>query len=137
MKIRNQLLFVLIIFAVIKLFALLGYALTQRNFDLISTAFDQYLDCAHSSSREDCILLFRKYANTELLLSAEFVWYTSSVVIPTIFFFSYRQVRELWTSIITCGSSPRKTTVSLENMKNAQQTNKIKGSAARAIEEQL
>jgi hypothetical protein len=85
------------------MFALLSYALMQRNFDVISTAFNQYLDCVHSNwyPEEDCILLFRKYANTELSLAADFTWQTTSVVIPTVFFFGYKQVRELWISIIT------------------------------------
>ena len=137
MKIEKQLLFVLISFAIIKIFGLIGYALSQRNFDVISTAFNQYVDCTHSNPEEDCILLFREYANTQTELAADFVWQTTSVVIPTIFFFGYKHVRELWFSLITCDLYSRKTAVSQENVKNAQETHRNNEPAAQAISGQL
>ena len=89
--------------------------LLARNHEVIASAFMQYQSCADSTPEADCIQLFRKYTLSRMMLAADFAWQTEIVVGPTIFLFAYKEVRNLWFSIITCGLHSRKTTVSREN----------------------
>ena len=106
----------LVIYAIVCLFALAYYGIVVRNHQVIVLAFKQYLSCALSTPQADCILLFRKYTLSQMVLAADFAGFNLIPIGPTIFFFAYKEVRNLWFSIITCGLYSRKKTVPRANI---------------------
>jgi hypothetical protein len=91
---------------------MISYMMIIRNRYLLADAFTKYLECATSSPEADCIETFRTYALPQLMLTADFAWQADAIITPTIFLFAYKEVRNLWFSIITCGLYSRRTRAS-------------------------
>ena len=107
---------IFVIYAIVALFTLACYGIVVRNHQVIVLAFNQYLSCALSTPQADCIQLFRKYTVSQMILAADFAGLNLLPIQPTIFFFAYKEVRNLWLSIITCGLYSRKKTVPRANI---------------------
>ena len=105
-----------VIYAIVSLFVLVSYGIVVRNHQVLLVAFEQYRSCALSTPQADCIQLFRKYTVSQMILAADFVGYNVITIGPTIFFFAYKEVRNLWFSVITCGLYSRKKTVPRANV---------------------
>jgi hypothetical protein len=110
--IQRQLLVVLIVHAVAVIFSMTLFSSVMLKQDLIQGSFKKYLLCAHLTPRADCIQIFRKFALPELMLVADFVWQAEAAISPTIFILAYKELRNFWLSIFTCGRYPRKAAMS-------------------------
>jgi hypothetical protein len=100
----------LIAYVLFKLFTTMTYVLALSKTKPIVTAFLQYQRCAQSTPNSDCIQIFREQAMPQLLLAADFVWQVESIVLPAVFLFAYKEVRNWWFLVITWCFTSRKRT---------------------------
>jgi hypothetical protein len=107
---HRRLAVLLISYFIIFYFFMVVYVIVFHNGPLITNAFEQYVRCADSTPEADCLDLFRKQlkALSELMLIADLAIFAEFIVGPLMFIFAYKDVRELWFSILTCGLYWRK-----------------------------
>lgn len=100
--IQRRFLVLLIVYVLIRVFTTMSYVFLFLNIDHLVNAFQQYMFCALTMPDADCIEIFREKALPQLMLVSDFAWQIEATVTPTVFLFAYKDVRDLWFSIITC-----------------------------------
>jgi hypothetical protein len=113
--IERRLVFLLVTFFVIVNLAVVGNVFEVRNHHLIENAFKQYRYCAIATPAADCIQIFRKHTMSSLFLVVDFSGLNQDLILPTVFYFGYKEVRKFWFSVITCGIYSRRRNVSKDS----------------------
>jgi hypothetical protein len=87
-----------------------------RNRKETGSHIEHYLDCVKSTPEYECDHGNRDPALAYLMSAVEITAWNILVLVPTIFYFGYKEVRNMWISILTCGSRQRKRDPSRKDM---------------------
>jgi hypothetical protein len=100
--IKKRLLVVLVGFSVVIVLVLITYMVRFQQSDRLTASVVTYLACIQSYPRDACPQQFREHIPTNLMMITDFVW-PSFFLFLMIFLLFYKDVRQLWFEIITCG----------------------------------
>ena len=99
--VQKRVLFVMIGIAILVIIHLIILMLRFYDSNLLESSFEEYVFSVRNN-RTEIPKKFRKYLHTDLMLFESFLW-PCLLVVLIIFISSYKDVRELWLWILTCG----------------------------------
>jgi hypothetical protein len=100
--IEKRLLVVLTGFLIVVVVIIITYMMRIRNSDRFTASLMTYLGCIQFKQRDECPQYFREHVPTGLTITADFMWPCFFLFIM-VFLLSYKDVRQLWFQILTCG----------------------------------